>query len=115
MTQKRSNTGRFLLYLTFGFYSAIIVIPYPLKNKNMYTSVNERIAVRVYFDTHTIIPLAFKWGNRWYEQLKTNVIFPAKKGAQLFTYFSLDDGVNYFKLMLNNQTLEWTLVETGIT
>jgi len=78
----------------------------------MYQYIHEPIAVCVQFERNKVTPLSFTWGTRTYEGLQTNLVFCAHQGSKRLTYVSVDDGVNYFKLMLNNETLEWWLEET---
>lgn len=77
----------------------------------MYSPVHEPIAVLAEFNGSKIKPLSFKWQKHTYNNLRLSLAYKTRQGQDLLTYFCVDDGVNYFKLVFNSQTLEWHLEE----
>lgn len=79
----------------------------------MYTQIREPIEVLARFEKNKVTPLNFRWGGRIYDNLKANLVYKERVGRTQLTYFCVDDGVNYFKLSFNGETLKWTMEETG--
>jgi hypothetical protein len=89
------------------------------KQKTMQrTKINEPIRVLVDFSSSTVkvrplpvIPRAFLWKNRRYLVRSLNLIHHEKQGDATVYYFSISTDTNTYKLVFNNLTLEWRLVE----
>ncbi len=73
--------------------------------------INEPVEVRVDFCSRRVLPRAMSWNNRLYTVKSINMIHSTRNGASKLFFFSVSDNVNYFKLQLNTESLEWRLIE----
>lgn len=73
--------------------------------------VNEPVEVRVDFCNRRVLPRAMSWNNRLYAVKSINMIHSARNGASKLFFFSVSDDINYFKLQLDTESLEWRLIE----
>lgn len=64
-------------------------------------------------EKNKVIPLNFQWGGRIYDNLRLNLVYKERQGRTTLTYFCVDDGVNYFKLSFNGESLEWRVEESN--
>ena len=77
----------------------------------MLEKVGERIEVEVDFLEKRVVPRKFFWQNRVWEIKKIGLIHPSWQGRAKIYHFSVSDGVNFFRLSFNTDTLEWRLEE----
>jgi nucleoside-diphosphate-sugar epimerase len=77
----------------------------------MHQLLNDPIDVFVSFSGHRVRPRKFVWDGRDYDVKTVNLIHAAREGGKRLFYFSVSDAVNYFKLKLDTELLEWHLVE----
>jgi len=73
-------------------------------------TLEEEIRVGVAFDNRKVIPLWFRWKNRYYKVESVNFTWDSDQGtAKLRHYAVTTDGANTYELCFNAHTLEWTL------
>lgn len=80
----------------------------------MYTSVAEPVDVLVAFKRDTVEPMTFKWGNRYYQVRKVNLVHSERKGRDKITYFSVSDEANAYRLAYSSETMKWSLEEMAV-
>lgn len=76
----------------------------------MTQSINEPISVVASSVAGRIIPRAFSWHGRKYEQLQVSSQWPVMEGKYAIRYFSLFDGSNLYKVRLQTELMIWELV-----
>lgn len=57
-----------------------------------------------------VVPHRMKWQGRTYKMDKMGLYHPERRGSKLFHIFSFSADNTAFRLELNPDTLEWTLV-----
>lgn len=75
--------------------------------------IGERVSVGL-LSNHlkgSVMPVSLFWRGRRYQIAKLGLHYTQREGRTLFHLFSVTDGVSYFKLELNSETLAWKLVE----
>lgn len=77
----------------------------------MHEFLNEPVDVAVTFAGKRIRPQKVRWGTQTYDIETTNLVHGAREGQKRVFYFSVSDAVNFMKLKLDTETLEWRLVE----
>jgi len=77
----------------------------------MLEKVNEKIEVEVDFLKKRVVPRKFFWAGRVYELKKITLVHFAWQGRVKVYYFSVSDGINFFRLSFNTDSLEWLLEE----
>lgn len=77
----------------------------------MYEKIKEPIDVLVTFTGTKIFPLFFKWGRKKYKVDKVNLVHVTRRGRDILYFFSVSNGINYFKLCFNSGSMKWTLEE----
>ncbi|MGB0757493.1 MAG: DUF6504 family protein [Patescibacteria group bacterium] len=75
----------------------------------MLEHVQEPINVIVSFSDNTVKPRRFLWRGREYIVLKVTLIHKERKGRDMNYFFSVTDGINFFRLLFSTNTLQWTL------
>ena len=56
-------------------------------------------------------PMVFKWGNRYYQVRKVNLIHTERVGQEKIYYFSVSDDANAYRLSFRSESLAWRLEE----
>jgi hypothetical protein len=79
----------------------------------MYEHVAEPIEVLVAFRNDRIEPMTFKWGKRYFQVKKVNLVHAERHGREKIFYFSVSDEANAFRLSLSSETMKWKLEETA--
>ncbi|MHB0997964.1 MAG: hypothetical protein ACYC27_01860 [Armatimonadota bacterium] len=72
-------------------------------------TIEEDIRVGVAFDKRKIMPLWFKWRDRYYKVSAVNFTWSTNTGAAKLRHYSVTDGINTYELCFNSRTLEWML------
>jgi hypothetical protein len=80
----------------------------------MFEQINEPIEVIAKFSANKTVPIKFLWHNREILIKKINLHYTNRDGRNKFYYFAVSDGVNYFKLQFDAESLNWTLLETYV-
>jgi len=75
--------------------------------------INESIEVVVVFRRDKAFPFKFWWQGREIEIKKVNLSYSSWEGRVKVYYFAVSDNANYFKLMFNSDSLNWTLLEVN--
>ena len=55
--------------------------------------------------------MTFKWGNRYYQVKKVNMIHAERRGREKVVIFSVSDDANAYRLSFSTETLRWNLDE----
>lgn len=55
--------------------------------------------------------MTFKWGNRYYQVKKVNLVHSERRGREKLTFFSVSDGANAFRLSFSSETFRWCIEE----
>jgi len=77
----------------------------------MHEILNDPIDLNVDFKNKFVRPQKIWWDKRTYNIQSVNLIHRAKEGHKNIFYFSVSDHVNYLKLRLDPEFMEWRLVE----
>ena len=77
----------------------------------MNQALDEKIDVLVAFNGKSIFPIFFKWREKKYKVENVNLIYTNREAGAKIYYFSVNDGLNYFKLWFNPNTLQWKIKE----
>lgn len=83
----------------------------------MAETINESVSVNLLSNNlkHTSGPTSLYWRGRRYQIEKIGLQYTLREGRVLFHMFSVTDGVTYFKLRFDTETLEWKLMEVETT
>lgn len=75
--------------------------------------IEEQVSVNLLFNhlKRTVVPTALYWHGRRYTITKVGLHHLLREGRTLVHVFSVTDGVNFFKLQLDTETLGWKLLE----
>ncbi len=76
-----------------------------------YQRVDEPVEVLAAFRKNRAEPMTFKWGNRFYQIKKINLIHSEREGRDKVYYFSVSDDTTAFRLSFRSETLAWRLDE----
>jgi hypothetical protein len=79
-----------------------------------YESIREPVDVLVAFKNARPEPMMFKWGNRYYQVRKVNLVHAERVGREKIYYFSVSDDVNAYRLAFHTGSLNWSLEETCV-
>jgi len=81
----------------------------------MMTQINESVSVDLLSNHKTgrVYPWVIAWRGRKYKITNTGLHHHIRDGRTLCHVFSVTDGNMYFKVVLNTETLQWKLLETG--
>ncbi len=77
----------------------------------MHQILNDPIDVSVKFIGKSVMPSNIHWDNRLYKMKTLNLVHEVREGERKIFYFSVSDNMNFMKLRLDTETLEWRLVE----
>jgi len=77
----------------------------------MYSNVAEPIEVLAAFRRDRAEPMTFKWGNRYYQVKKVNMVHAERRGREKVVIFSVSDDANAYRLSFSTETLRWNLDE----
>lgn len=77
----------------------------------MLETINEPIEVEVDFLKEKVLPRKFCWSGKVYELKKLTLVHAKRQGREKIYYFSVSDGINFFRLAFNAGNLEWRLDE----
>lgn len=77
----------------------------------VHETIQEQIAVEVAFLHNKVLPRKFLWGSRVYEVKKVTMVHEEKQGNDKLYYFSVTDGINFFRLEFSTRDLSWVLSE----
>jgi hypothetical protein len=77
----------------------------------MYEKVSQPVEVLVAFRKGTVEPMTFKWGMRYFQVKKVNLVHTERRGRERIHIFSVSDGDNAYRLEMSSETLKWTLEE----
>jgi len=75
--------------------------------------IDEQISV-VLWSNHlkrSVLPAAFYWRGRRYQISQVGLHHTFRNGNTLLHVFSVTDGINYYRLEMNAETLGWKLIE----
>lgn len=75
--------------------------------------INESVSVDL-VSSHTkgkAYPYILSWRGRRYVIQKIGLHYTVREGKTLFHMFAVTDGITYFKLSFDTETLGWKLVE----
>lgn len=77
----------------------------------MYEKVAQPIDVLVAFHKERVEPMTFKWGGRYYQVKKINLVHSEGHGRERTVYFSVSDEANAYRLSYATDTMQWHLEE----
>ncbi|MFZ2804711.1 MAG: hypothetical protein WA001_05875 [Patescibacteria group bacterium] len=77
----------------------------------MYEKIAEPVEVLVAFRKGRIEPMTFKWGTRYFQVKKVNLVHTERRGRERIHIFSVSDGDNAYRLEMSSETMTWTLEE----
>ncbi len=77
----------------------------------MHEKINEHIEVSVAFLHNKVIPRKFVWNSRLYTITQLTMVHHKYIGRDKVYYFSVSDGVQFFRLAFSTNNLTWTLEE----
>jgi len=86
------------------------VCPSPHTNM-IYEKVDQPVEVLAAFRKDRAEPMTFKWGNRYYQVKKINLVHTEREGREKVYYFSVSDDTAAFRLSFRSETLAWRLEE----
>lgn len=81
----------------------------------MAESIGEHVSVALLYNhlKHTVAPSVLYWHGRRYTLTQMGLHHMVRDGRTLFHIFSMTDGVTYFKLQFDTDTLSWKLLEVA--
>ncbi len=71
--------------------------------------ISESINVWVLFKGNLIQPHIFFWKGRQIKVEKVNLVHTSKEGSNIFYYFSVSSGGNFYRLKFDTSKLNWIL------
>lgn len=74
----------------------------------MSETINEIVSVALWNKA----PYSFSWRGRKYRVSVVGMHHTIREGRRLFHIFFVSDGMTFFKLILDTETLGWKLLET---
>lgn len=77
----------------------------------MHEKIDQPIDVEVVFLRNKVIPRSFSWQGVIYHIKTLGLRHNAYVGREKIHYFSVSDGVNFFRLRLSSDSLLWYLEE----
>lgn len=72
----------------------------------------DSVDVLVSFTKNQTVPHLVRWGGRQYQIKKVNLVHSIRQGQAKIHFFSVSDGVNYFKLGFNTEILKWWIEDS---
>lgn len=79
-----------------------------------YDKVQEPVEVLVAFRKEKPEPMMFKWGQRYFQIKKINLVHSERVGREKIYYFSVSDEANSYRLSFRTESLIWQLEEMCI-
>lgn len=79
-----------------------------------YDKVQESVEVLIAFRNERPEPIMFKWGKRYYQVKKVNLMHAERVGREKIYYFSVSDEANSYRLSFRTESLNWQLEEMCI-
>jgi hypothetical protein len=76
--------------------------------------IEEPIEVFAAFRGTRVEPRIFRWQGHTYHLRRVTFVHTTRQGRSKLFYFSATDGVNFFKLCFDSETLIWRLAEIEI-
>ncbi len=76
-----------------------------------YDKVEEPVEVLVAFKNKRPEPMMFKWGQRYYQIKKVNLVHAERIGREKVYFFSVSDEANAYRLSFRTESLVWRLEE----
>lgn len=76
-----------------------------------YEKVHEAVEVMVAFRKERPEPMMFKWGTRYFQIQKVNLVHAERVGREKVYYFSVSDEANAYRLSFRTESLQWQLEE----
>lgn len=76
-----------------------------------YEKVGEPIEVLVAFKQLRPEPMMFKWGKRYYQVRKVNLVHAERFGREKIYYFSVSDDDCAYRLSFRTESMAWRLEE----
>lgn len=76
-----------------------------------YEKIHQPVEVLVAFRDERPEPMVFKWGNRYYQVKKVNLVHSERDGREKVYYFSVSDDANAYRLSFRTESLIWQLEE----
>ena len=80
----------------------------------MYSKVSEPVDVLVAFKRGSVEPMTFKWGKRYYQVRKVNLVHSERRGRDKITFFSVSDEANAYRLAYSSESMKWSLEEMAV-
>jgi hypothetical protein len=76
-----------------------------------YEKIHEPVEVMVAFRKERPEPMMFKWGARYFQIQKVNLVHAERVGREKVYYFSVSDEANAYRLSFRTESLQWQLEE----
>ncbi|GMU25158.1 MAG: hypothetical protein AMXMBFR16_00630 [Candidatus Uhrbacteria bacterium] len=77
----------------------------------VYEKVNQPVEVLAAFRNDRTEPMTFKWGKKYYQIRKVNLVHSEHNGREKVYYFSVSDDANAYRLSFRTESLKWMLEE----
>lgn len=77
----------------------------------MYENIDEQIEVDIVFLKRGVVLRSFSWGGRVYQIHELSMIHHEWRGREKVYFFSVSDGVNFFRLRFSTDNMAWWLEE----
>lgn len=77
----------------------------------MRETVSEAIDVLVAFRRDRVEPMTFKWGGRYFQVKKINLVHSEGHGRDKVTSFFVSDNANSYHLKFSSDSMKWNLEE----
>ena len=77
----------------------------------MYEKIQEPVEVLAAFRNEQTEPMVFKWGNRYYQVNKVNLVHTEHNGREKVYHFSVSNDTAAYRLSFRTETLRWMLDE----
>lgn len=76
-----------------------------------YETIQEPIEVMAVFHQEYAEPMTFKWGSRYYQINKVNLVHSEHDGREMIYYFSVSNDTAAYRLSFRTKSLKWMLEE----
>ena len=73
------------------------------------TKIDEAVRVGVAFDNRKVIPIWFRWRNRYYKVENVTYTWSSDQGSGKLRHYAVTNGANTYELCFNSRTMEWIL------
>jgi hypothetical protein len=77
----------------------------------IYEKINEPIEVLAAFRKEGTEPMTFKWGSKYYQVNKVNLVHTEHDGREKIYYFSVSNDAMSYRLSFRTESLRWMLEE----